>query len=77
MKSLHENHTFDLVKLPQGRKALKNKWVYRIKSEKGSSRPHYKARLVVKGFEQKRGVDFDEILSPVVKCLQSELFLAW
>ncbi|KAL5838732.1 hypothetical protein ACOSQ3_015901 [Xanthoceras sorbifolium] len=67
MKSLHENHTFDLVKLPQGKKALKNKWVYKIKSEEGSSQPRYKARLVVKGFGQNKGVDFEEIFSPVVK----------
>ncbi|CAL9017851.1 unnamed protein product [Prunus brigantina] len=28
MQSLHENHTYDLVNLPKGRRALKNKWVY-------------------------------------------------
>lgn len=33
MKSLHENHTYDLVKLPNGKRALKNKWVYRLKTE--------------------------------------------
>ncbi|KAJ4719028.1 Retrovirus-related Pol polyprotein from transposon TNT 1-94 [Melia azedarach] len=67
MKSLHENHTFELVKLPKDKRALKNKWVYRIKQEEYTSQPRYKARLVVKGFSQRKGVDFDEIFSPVVK----------
>lgn len=67
MKSLHENHTFELVKLPNGKKLLKNKWVYRLKNSEGTSQPRYKARLVVKGFGQKKGIDFDEIFSPVVK----------
>jgi len=37
MKLLHENHTFDLVKLPQGKRALKNKWVFKLKSEENNS----------------------------------------
>ena len=67
MKSLCENHTYDLVKLPKGKKTLKNKWVYKLKTENNSSQPKYKARLVVKGFSQKKGIDFEEIFSPVVK----------
>ena len=67
MKSLHENHSFEFVKLPKGKKALKNRWVYRVKQEEHTSQPRYKARLVVKGFNQKKGVDFDEIFSAVVK----------
>ena len=67
MKSLHENHSFELVKLPKGKRALKNRWVYRVKQEEHTSQPRYKARLVVKGFSQKKGIDFDEIFSPVVK----------
>ena len=27
MRSLNENHTYDLVKLPKGKRVLKNKWV--------------------------------------------------
>ncbi|PKI31536.1 hypothetical protein CRG98_048071 [Punica granatum] len=65
MNSLCENHTYDLVKLPQGKRALKSKWVYRLKTK--NSRPQYKARLVVKDFNQKKGVDFEDIFSPVVK----------
>ncbi|KAH9320559.1 hypothetical protein KI387_015198, partial [Taxus chinensis] len=64
-KSLMENQTWDLVKLPEGKRALQNKWVYRVKDEGGKK--IYKARLVVKGFAQKQGIDFDEIFSPVVK----------
>jgi len=67
MKSLHENHTFELVKFPQGKRALKNKWVFKLKSEENNSQPRYKARLVVKGFGQKKGIDFEEIFSPMVK----------
>ena len=26
--SLHENHTYELMELPKGEKALINKWVY-------------------------------------------------
>ncbi|KAL6336537.1 hypothetical protein AAG906_025087 [Vitis piasezkii] len=61
MESLHENHSFELVKLPKGKRALKNRWVYRVKQEEHTSQPRYKARLVVKGFNQKKGIDFDEI----------------
>ncbi|KAL3835280.1 hypothetical protein ACJIZ3_003671 [Penstemon smallii] len=66
MKSLHDNATFELTTLPKGKKALKNKWVYRVKQEENAL-PRYKARLVVKGFSQKKGIDFDETFSPVVK----------
>ncbi|KAH9298835.1 hypothetical protein KI387_030517, partial [Taxus chinensis] len=65
-KSLMENQTWDLVNLPEGKRALQNKWVYRVKDEEGGKK-RYKARLVVKGFAQKQGIDFDEIFSPVVK----------
>jgi hypothetical protein len=48
------------------KKSIANKWVYRLKEEDGGKK-WYKARLVVKGFAQKKGIDFDEIFSPVVK----------
>ena len=53
--------------LPEGKKALPCKWVYRYKLTPHDGQPKYKARLVAKGFKQEQGIDFDEVFSPVVK----------
>ncbi|OMO59210.1 Integrase, catalytic core [Corchorus capsularis] len=66
MDSLKKNGTYELVELPKGKMPLKNKWVFKLKKD-GNKLVRYKARLVVKGFAQKVGIDFDEIFSPVVK----------
>ena len=66
MDSLHKNKTYELIEIPKGKKALRNKWVFKIKKD-SEKLVKYKARLVLKGFSQKHGVDFDEIFSPVVK----------
>jgi hypothetical protein len=66
MDSLVNNHTWDLVQFPAGKITLQNKWVYNLKEDDGG-KMQYKARLVVKGFSQKKGIDFDEIFSPVVE----------
>ena len=56
MNSLLKNKTWELTTLPEGKKALQNKWVYRVKTEHDGSK-RFKARLVVKGFQQKKGID--------------------
>ena len=74
MNSLWKNETYELIELPKGRKALKNKWVFKLKND-DEKLLRYKARLVVKGFCQKQGIDFDEIFSPVVKMSQIQVIL--
>ena len=51
---------------PPNWKALKNQWIYQLKDE-GKNQKWYKARLVVKGFDQKKCIKFNEIFSPMVK----------
>ena len=48
------------------KKALQNKWVYRLKEE-DEGKKIFKVGLVVKGFAQRKEIDFDEIFSPIVK----------
>jgi hypothetical protein len=55
-----------LVQFPAGKKTLQNNWVYRLKEEDGGKK-RYKARLVIKRFAQKKCIDFDEIVSLIVK----------
>ena len=74
MDSLLGNQTWELTELPIGKKALHNKWVYRIKNEHDGSK-RYKSRLVVKGFQQKEGIDYTEIFSLVMKMSTIRLVL--
>ena len=74
MNSLWKNDTYELTELPKWRKTLKNKWVFKLKND-NKKLSKYKARLVVKGFGQKQGIDFDEILSSVVKMCSIRVIL--
>ena len=60
MDSLLGNQTWELIELLEGKKALHNKWVYRIRNKHDGSK-RYKARLVVKGFQQKECIDFTKM----------------
>ncbi|KAH9764742.1 hypothetical protein KPL70_001639 [Citrus sinensis] len=54
IKSLHQNQTLELVKLPKGKRAIGNKWIYTKKQgSPNQTTPRYKARLVAKCFAQK------------------------
>ena len=74
MNSLHNNNTYELVELPKGKKALRNKWVFKLKKD-GEKLVKYKARLMVKSFNRKQWIDFDEIFSLVVKMSSIQVIL--
>ncbi|CAI6012173.1 unnamed protein product [Closterium sp. NIES-65] len=66
-QSLLENGTWELVVLPEGKKAVQCKWVLRIKTDDKGQVTIYKSRLVAKGFMQKEKRDFNEIFAPTAK----------
>lgn len=65
--SLKKNSTWDLVQLPSNYNIIDNKWVFKKKQKPDGTLDRYKARLVVRGFDQVHGVDYSETFSPVVK----------
>jgi transposase InsO family protein len=66
LTSLEDMHTWDLVDLPQGARALPNKFVLKIKRHENGLVERYKARLVILGNLQAAGIDFDDTFAPVV-----------
>ncbi|CAI7835089.1 unnamed protein product [Closterium sp. NIES-53] len=67
LKSIEENGTGELVELPEGRKAITSKWLFKIKSDADGKIERYKSRLVAKGYQLKEIVDYKELFAPVVK----------
>jgi len=61
LEALKKRNIYKLADLPPGCKAIKNHWVFDLKSD-----GRKKACLVAKGFSQIEGLDFDKIFSPVV-----------
>lgn len=67
LKAQMDNRTWELVELPAPKQSLACKWVFRTKRDANGKIKGHKARLVVKGFAQRRGVDYEETFSPVVR----------
>jgi len=78
LHSLHSNYTWDYIRpedVPSGVKPISSKWVFKTKQLSGGG-IRYKARLVIRGYEQIPGVDFDETFAPVAKLSSLRMLLA-
>ncbi|GKC75209.1 copia protein, partial [Tanacetum coccineum] len=64
-----------LVDLPNGKKAIGTKWVFKNKKDERGIRN--KARLVAQGHRQKEGIDYKEVFAPVARIKAIRLFLAY
>ncbi|GJU54259.1 putative ribonuclease H-like domain-containing protein [Tanacetum coccineum] len=66
-----------LVDLPNGKRPIGTKWVYRNKKDERGIVIKNKSRLVAQGYIQEEGIDYDEVFAPVAKIEAIRLFLAY
>ncbi|GJY60798.1 putative ribonuclease H-like domain-containing protein [Tanacetum coccineum] len=66
-----------LVDLPNGKRPIGTKWVYRNKKVERGIVIKNKARLVAQGYTQEEGINYDEVFSPVARIEAIRLFLAY
>ncbi|CAI5463018.1 unnamed protein product [Closterium sp. Yama58-4] len=68
--------TWELVERPPGVNIMKNRWVLTTKYHIDDTVEREKARLVVKGFTQVYGADYDETYAPVSSYVTLRIFLS-
>ncbi|CAI6000113.1 unnamed protein product [Closterium sp. NIES-65] len=76
IRSLINMGTWELVERPPGVNVMKNRWVLTTKYHIDDTVEREKARLVVKGFTQVYGADYDETFAPVSSYVTLRIFLS-
>ncbi|GJU71228.1 putative ribonuclease H-like domain-containing protein [Tanacetum coccineum] len=74
-KKLQE--VWPLVDLPNGKRAIGTKWVFRNKKDERGIVIRNKARLVAQGYTQEEGINYDKVFAPVARIEAISLFLAY
>ena len=67
---LKATRTWRLKEAPPGANIIGSKWVFKVKKDTAGNVICYKARLVMQGFSQIRGIDYDDTYA-LVTCLVS------
>ncbi|GLT34761.1 hypothetical protein SLA2020_092600 [Shorea laevis] len=67
IEAIERNNSWKLSELPEGKKTVGVKWVYKTKLKENGEVDKYKACLVVKGYKQEFGVDYQEVFTSVAR----------
>ena len=76
IQSMYDNKVWTLVDLPNKKRPIQCKWIFKRKMDLNGNMTTYKARLVAKGFSQIHGIDYDETFSPVAMFKSIRIMLA-
>jgi hypothetical protein len=75
IESMISNKVFKPTVLPADRRAIRVRWIYRIKYDKNGAIKQYKARIIALGYQQVYGVDYSETYSPVARLTSLRILL--
>nr|GEV59596.1 hypothetical protein [Tanacetum cinerariifolium] len=73
---MKDNEVWVLVELPPNGKTVGSKWLFKKKTDMDGVVHTYKARLVVKGYTQTLGIDYEETFSPVADIRAIRILIA-
>ncbi|CAI7787005.1 unnamed protein product [Closterium sp. NIES-53] len=78
LKALQARNTWKVVpiELAHNKTILTGKWVFRVKTKADETIDKFKARWVVRGFDQEQGRDFTETFAPVSRHTSLRILLA-
>ena len=75
LNMIEKNETWELVDRPRHRKVIGVRWIYKTKLNADGSINKNKARLVVKGYAQEQGIDYQDTFAPVSRMDTIKLLL--
>ena len=61
MNAVEKNKVWKLTELPEGRKSIPNRWVFKYKTNRRGEIERHRARLVCREFRKQEGIDFKQV----------------
>lgn len=76
LESIEKNRVWEPEELPEGKTPISVKWIFKHKLHMDNSIARFKARLVARGFTQRKSIDYNETYASVVKFPSIRLFFS-
>ena len=77
LNQFERNKVWNLVPRPNDHSIIGTKWIFRNKMDEHSNIVKNKAKLVVQGYGQKKGIDYEETYTPVARLEAIRMLLAF